>query len=269
MNHFVERIHKEIKKQGGDHDNLDHITYDDYETFMNQQKESVNQNNIFVYLSTFYAIYQQYRYDIFKYQGNETNIFKAVEKNQFRSVKFLIESKIKNVNEIDENGRSLFTYCDEKTDPKIFNYLYTMKPLIKFPPVMKKPDDFEEDIFKACEKGKLSSVQWLFEKGIVNKNKRTQSGDAPIHFAAQNGHLQIVEYCIEVLHYDQSLKGWDGWTPIHYACKQGHLLVVEYLVFKGADLEARNVDNWTPLACAEICCHDDVINFLLSKGAKE
>ena len=67
----------------------------------------------------------------------------------------------------------------------------------KFYPVTAKPSDFEDDIFKATEKGKLSSVQYLVEQCKVDPDTNNEDGWAPINIASREGHLYIVQYLVE------------------------------------------------------------------------
>ena len=72
---------------------------------------------------------------------------------------------------------------------------------------MEKPKDFIPDIFIACKKGKLPSVQWLIEKQNVDIN-------------IKDGHEQ---------------------TPLHKACVSNQLPIVEYLISKGANVNSRTI----------------------------
>ena len=121
---------------------------------------------------------------------------------------------------------------------------------IDFQPISGKPNDFETNIFKACKEGKLTSVQWLVEKGNIDKNKRVEKtndnhnfykGDTPIHIASKNGHLSIVQYLIEKQNVDINIKGYYDKTPLHYACWHGHLPIANYLISKGANTNTQDI----------------------------
>ena len=139
-----------------------------------------------------------------------------------------------------------YTFDLEQKDKEIDK----LKQIIKIlKPITKKPKDFESDIFEACKEGKLSSVQWLIEKEIVDKNKRVEEDyfnndlykdDTPIHIASMKGHLPIVQYLIEKYDVDINIKGCKRKTPLHYACQEGHLQIIEYLISKGADVYAKD-----------------------------
>jgi len=57
--------------------------------------------------------------------------------------------------------------------------------------------DFEKNIFKAAEDGKLSSIIFLLANGYcVNSKDKDNSNQTALHKAAQNGFLIIVEYLV-------------------------------------------------------------------------
>ena len=138
--------------------------------------------------------------------------------------------------------------------------------------------DFESDIFQACKYGKLTSVMWLVEKGIVDKNKRVVETDyndkwkydTPIHIASKNGHLPIVQYLIETQKVNINIKGNFGKTPLHYACLNGYRVIARYLISKGANIEAKET-YWerTPLHYAADYCQTHIVKYLMSKGANK
>ena len=136
-----------------------------------------------------------------------------------------------------------------------------------FSPITKQPTDYERNIFQACKKGKLTSVQWLIEKEGEDTNKREENIEwAPLHYSCLKGHLSIVQYLISK-GANIEAKTKDEWTPLHYASLNGNLSVVEYLILKGANIEAKTKDEWTPLHYASEKGHLSIVEYLVSKGA--
>ena len=131
-------------------------------------------------------------------------------------------------------------------------------------PVIKKPKDFQPNLFIACKEGKLTSVKWLIEKEKVYK----EDLDKSLLYASEEGQLPIVEYLI-LKGANIEAKGDGGKTPLHFACWVGRLKVVEYLISKGAYIEAKDMNNWTPLHLASFNGQIDVVKYLVSKGAKK
>jgi len=109
-----------------------------------------------------------------------------------------------------------------------------------------KPPDFEEDIFEAAAKGKLTSIIYLLRNGTkVNKkyqkeyyDGRGMKNSTPLHFSSRYGHLSVVEYLVHQK-ADINANSREG-TPLHIAAQYGHLSVVEYLVNQKADINAKN-----------------------------
>ena len=141
-----------------------------------------------------------------------------------------------------------------------------------------KPTKLESNIFMACKKGMLSSVQWLIEKENVDPNikvkfdnyeKNLAKGNSPIHYAVESGHLPIVQYLIDKKGVDKDSKGWNDRTPLQIACKKGDITIIEYLISKGASLDAKDKDGWTPLHFASQYGKRNIINYLLSRGANK
>ena len=105
------------------------------------------------------------------------------------------------------------------------------KPATKmvFTPVTEKPEDFESDICKAAEEGKLSSVQYLVEQCHANVEAKDEDGNTPIIWASEKGHLEVVKYLHEECHANAEAKDKNGYTPIICASWSGRLEVVKYL----------------------------------------
>ena len=122
-------------------------------------------------------------------------------------------------------------------------------------PLIKKPEDFEPNIFYAVRDGKLDSVRYLIEKEGIDVDIRNEEedqnkdtplfcGDTPLHVACLYGHHQIVDY---LLHMGANIDAQndEGNTPLHYAyvIKQ---VAPEYLISKGANRKIANHDGKIP-----------------------
>ena len=157
-----------------------------------------------------------------------------------------------------------YNYEIEQKDHEIGKLKSEIDQLNKFPPIIIKPKQFEQNIFKACKNGDFTSFQWLIEKENIDKNikvtdeianpppfvqfqKKTYPqefnlGDSLIHIAVRRKHLLIVQYLIEVQNIDPNVPGNHGKTPLHYACLYPNKEIAEYLISKGANIEAKDDD---------------------------
>ena len=143
----------------------------------------------------------------------------------------------------------------------------------KFFHVTEKPSDYEVDIFKACEKGKLDNVQYHFEilhsdkeatceRAFPGENQPTK-GLTALHISAAYGQLDIVKYLCEIQKVNTEAKDEYIRTPFYITCKNGQLDVVKYL-FEIAKVnpETKDKDGSTPLHFASQKGHLDVVKYL-------
>ena len=99
-------------------------------------------------------------------------------------------------------------------------------------PKNSRPSDFEPNVHKAAEKGKLSSVQYHLEKLKVKKDLQDKETYGTIlHYACRGGSLEVVKYLIENQKVpNEPIDFINGATPLHWACSTGSLPVVQYLL---------------------------------------
>jgi prolyl 4-hydroxylase len=119
---------------------------------------------------------------------------------------------------------------------------------------------------------KLRRVPGEGEAGNDNGNKMT-GGQTPLHVAAARGDMKAMEellgnYVPGTGEDVVNAKDDNGWMPIHEACRWGNLDAVKYLFSNGADLSA-DCNSGTPLEIARESKKDNVVKYLLSRGAAE
>ena len=132
-----------------------------------------------------------------------------------------------------------------------------------FSPVTEKPFDFESDIFKAAEEGKLKSVQYLVEQLHADVETKDKDGRTPINIASWNGHLKIVKYLYEACDANVEVRDNYGRTPINITSLKGHIEVVKYLYEKCyANFEAKDNYGFTPINNASLKGHFSVVKYL-------
>jgi len=88
------------------------------------------------------------------------------------------------------------------------------------------------------------------------------SGKTVVYYAAENGNVEILKKLIE---YGCDVNSSDA--PLTAAAYNGHLEVVKYLVDKGADLSKTNSNKQNSLKLAIYRKKENIISFLLEKGA--
>lgn len=121
----------------------------------------------------------------------------------------------------------------------------------------------------AASKGYLNFAEVLVgaEANVLAQDK---NGDIPLHLAAQYGHNEIVKLLVEKEADSVDNRNKDGDTSLHLAAwskSNKGLDVVKYLVDKVGDIDARNKNGDTALVLATKQSNNEVVKFLVGKGA--
>ena len=140
LNYIISNIYEEHSKENGILYLLKHIHFSSSESENDLTvEEIINLLNLFQNVDLFQQLSSK------KYEKETLPI---------KDFSFEIEQKNKTSSELQTNLEE-----------------YKLKYLeLQYPLILEKPKDYESDIFKACEKGKLSSVRYLIENEGVNKN---------------------------------------------------------------------------------------------------
>lgn len=94
-------------------------------------------------------------------------------------------------------------------------------------------------------------------------------GHQPIQAAAKYGRMKEVKYLLERGANPNARTVQDINQPLHLACStKGNIEIVKLLVEKGAELEEKGKDDNTPLKYAVTSEDLEVVGFLIAKGAK-
>ncbi|MFZ4063274.1 MAG: ankyrin repeat domain-containing protein [Polynucleobacter sp.] len=118
-------------------------------------------------------------------------------------------------------------------------------------------------LFVAIREKSLKVVDLLIANKSIDVNLTNKSGETPLMIASIDGELEVDKLLVQ--------KGAEvnriGWTPLHYACTTGKLEVAQYLVANGAKVNALSPSDTTPLMMAVHSGNDQLVKFLLDKGA--
>ena len=196
----------------------------DYEYQLNQQRELINSLNLSIQKHE--ANEQQQ-----KPADLEPNIYEAIQNGNLKHVKYFIEVLETNPNLVDEKNHNLVYYSLLHGKENIANYFISIglkKP--EFPPIIYEPDDYEHDIFVACENGKLTSVQFKLENTSAEPNETNSSGETPLFIACRAGHLQIVRYLIEIWNVEINIRNNLLITPYLAGLIDQQYEIVQYFI---------------------------------------
>nr|XP_055164639.1 ankyrin repeat domain-containing protein 30A isoform X3 [Nyctereutes procyonoides] len=154
-------------------------------------------------------------------------------------------------------------------------------------------------IHKAASGGNAAKVQRILLLGINDLNDRDKMNRTALHLACANGHVDVVtilverkcqlnlrddesrtalmkavqcqeEACATILlehGADPNLKDNKGNTALHYAAFGDNVSIAEKLLLQNADIEAKNKDDLTPLLVAVNENKEQMVKFLVGKGA--
>ncbi|GAA5821257.1 hypothetical protein JCM3770_007386 [Rhodotorula araucariae] len=135
-------------------------------------------------------------------------------------------------------------------------------------------------IAAACANGDLERLQSLMTPRIAVEGEpeppspftlanqtSSQTGLAPLHYAAQRGHTEVVKWLIEEAGAMPELEDGEGETPLHKAAHRGHLDVCRFLISRDVDVDAADSDGWTALHNAASRGWLDVARLLLDAGS--
>lgn len=120
----------------------------------------------------------------------------------------------------------------------------------------------QEDFIWAVERGNISEVSRLLEKG-ANPNLPNKEGYTPLMIAAQEKNLKMAELLVEV-GAKMDLRNRFRETAIMLASYQGFTEMVKLLYIRGAEI---NHSGWNPLLYAASGGHLDTLRVLLGGGA--
>ena len=126
---------------------------------------------------------------------------------------------------------------------------------------IEKPVDFEFDIFKACDKGKLQNVQYLVQNKI-DPEMRDGDGNTVMMRAARANQPEIIDFLYEIGGHIEATNDC-GQTPLLISAEEGNLKALQKLLEKGANPDAKDDEGNTAFIHAALNEHVDVLKYLL------
>ncbi|ORX42663.1 ankyrin [Piromyces finnis] len=171
----------------------------------------------------------------------------ACEQGNENIVKYLIKKGADTNIKSSNGGISLHYACKSKNDN-----VNLVKYLIEAIGLDINIKDRHEKIpfHYACYKGNENIVKYLIKNGVDPRIKNDY-GRMSLHFVcgAEKENINLVKYLIEDIGLDINIQNKDGCTPLHYACEQGNENIVKYLIEKGADTSIKNNNGRISLHC--------------------
>ncbi|MBA3537011.1 MAG: ankyrin repeat domain-containing protein [Tatlockia sp.] len=143
-----------------------------------------------------------------------------------------------------------------------------------FESLEQKDNEGQTPLLLAVKNGHLKVVDFLLSKGAAT-NVASINADitdpfkTPLYWAIKGGHYQIVNSLLKAGAISKAVGAPLNYQPIHIAAKKGRLNIVKALIEDDlALLDDVDLDGQTPLLWAAYMGHLDVLNYLISKGAR-
>jgi ankyrin repeat protein len=115
--------------------------------------------------------------------------------------------------------------------------------------------------------GILASVKVLIKYG-ASPYKRDGNGLTALQHAILKNEYEVVRYLVTEVRVPIDQPGLREGTALHLAAHHGLFEIVKLLVSRGANVNARTVDNATPIALAIMGAGSrELVDYLISRGA--
>jgi serine/threonine-protein phosphatase 6 regulatory ankyrin repeat subunit B len=132
----------------------------------------------------------------------------------------------------------------------------------------------------AAEQGDLKMVKLLLARGAnpaILSEENYSCDDSPLGIATHKGYVEIAETLIAA-GADVKIKNGSGWTLLHAAIldhdgfewrerARPTVRMIELLIAHGLDVNVKDEEGASPLHCAAYKGYEDIVAFLLARGA--
>jgi len=192
------------------------------------------------------------------------------------------------LNAANEAGQSPFLLAKYYRQPKIADYLLSLKPRLDvftlcvaghasdvLAEIAKSPELLEAHsgdgwtpLHLAAFFGWAELANVLIDKGANVESRSTNSmKNTPLHAAAAGGVTPLVDLLLKRGAKPNATQE-GGWTALHAAAQSGNRAMAETLIANGANVNQQADNNQTPLDMALLKGHQDLVDLLENLGAK-
>ena len=185
-----------------------------------------------------------------------TEIFKAIENNDFTTVKNMIE-----------NGTDVNIKDSDGVNPLIWAIWYEHYEIANF--LLEKGADInckdvnDDDIGDWClEQDQIKRLEFAVEKGLEVHPEKEYDNDTPILlWACRHNSVKVVKALLEK-GADLTATNREYETALHIAVDSNNIEMVKLLVQYGADVNAEAILRTTPLLIAQERGYSEISDFL-------
>ena len=123
------------------------------------------------------------------------------------------------------------------------------------------------NLLDACERNLTEVAKSLLREEGVEIDARDETHQrSALHWACMKGNMELAMALVN-RGADVDARDVNQCTPLHYACDKGNMELAMALVDRGADVDARSVDQCTPLHIACMKGNMEVAMALVDRGA--
>ena len=186
------------------------------------------------------------------------HLLQAADKGDAKAVAELLD-KGADPNTVNKNGHTLLMDASMQGHEELAKLLIERKA-----DVTRRSPSGDTALMLASLKGHLGITKMLVERGAPV----TQSGWAPLHFAAFEGRTEVVKYLLKEGAEKDSLAP-NGYTPLLLAMRNGHMDAARELLYADADVNIKGARGETALSLAQGRKEKDLEALIRRAGAVE
>ncbi|XP_038605245.1 espin-like protein [Tachyglossus aculeatus] len=125
----------------------------------------------------------------------------------------------------------------------------------------------DQRAISAARDGDLTTLERLFEDGLLARGIADAQGAGPVHHASRGGHLDCLKLLVQRAKLPGNQRAKNGATPAHDAAATGHLAELQWLMRDGGcGVQVQDASGVTPLHLAARFGHPMVVEWLVREG---
>ncbi|XP_052742194.1 poly [ADP-ribose] polymerase tankyrase-2 [Bicyclus anynana] len=191
-----------------------------------------------------------------------TCLHEAAAKDSYESLLLILKHEdIRPLAETHEGHTALYLACRYKSS------IQTIQALLDSVPDIANYGSTENvtPLHVCSAEGRLEVMQLLIDYGAMC-DVQDFSGDTPLHDAADCTQYDAVSFLLHA-GANPEIRNESNYTPFHLACNKGCYKTMHRIYPFISDINAVTVNGDSPLILATQGCSDEIVQFLLEKGA--